>query len=129
MTDKSWLEATKDLDVQKAADGLAKYWEENKDRLMSKAEYDWVEAVEKLTGGFEKAIMSKDEKSTYYDTGGIETLDIIKAKLTPEQYQGFLLGSALKYLCRVNFKHEDDVDKARDIEKAANYLGWLEDII
>lgn len=36
--------------------------------------------------------MSKDLKSSYYDEGGIETLDIIKAKLSPEQYKGFLLG-------------------------------------
>ena len=62
--------------------------------------------------------MAIDEKSNYYDEGGIEVISIIKAKLTPEQYEGFLLGNALKYLCRVNFKG----DKERDIEKAAVYL-------
>lgn len=41
--------------------------------------------------------MSKDVKSSYYDAGGIETLDVIKAKLTPEQYQGYLQGNAIKY--------------------------------
>jgi len=62
-----------------------------------------------------------DKKSRYYDAGGIETLDIIRAKLTPEQYEGFLMGNAIKYLCRANFKENRD----RDIEKAATYSKWL----
>lgn len=46
--------------------------------------------------------MAKDEKSGYYDVGGIEVLEVIKAKLTDEQYKGFLMGNALKYLLRCN---------------------------
>lgn len=64
--------------------------------------------------------MSKDPKSEYYDAGGIETLDIIRAKLTDDQFQGYCLGNAIKYLCRANWK--DDLD--RDTEKANNYLTW-----
>ena len=59
----------------------------------------------------------KDPKSRYYDHGGIEVLDIIRAKLTPEQYQGFCLGNAIKYTCRAN--HKGDYD--RDLEKAEFY--------
>lgn len=59
----------------------------------------------------------KDPKSRYYDAGGLETLDIIKAKLTPEQYRGFLLGNIIKYSCRANYKGEFD----RDIEKVRFY--------
>ena len=66
--------------------------------------------------------MSKDEKSNYYDVGGIEVLDIIKAKLTPEQYQGYLLGNVIKYTCRMNFKN---TDMSRDAEKTCNYSRWL----
>ena len=62
--------------------------------------------------------MAIDEKSNYYDEGGLEVISIIKAKLTPEQYEGFLLGNALKYICRANFKKS----KERDIEKANIYL-------
>lgn len=69
--------------------------------------------------------MSKDDKSAYYDAGGIETIEIIRAKLTPEQYSGFLLGNAIKYACRMNFKG----GRARDAEKAARYAGWLADEI
>jgi len=58
-----------------------------------------------------------DPKSRYYDHGGIEVLEIIKAKLTPEQYQGFCLGNAIKYTCRAN--HKGDYD--RDLEKAEFY--------
>lgn len=67
--------------------------------------------------------MSRDEKSSYYDAGGIEVVDIIKAKLTPEEYRGYLKGNAIKYLCREAFKE----DAERDREKAANYAAWLRD--
>lgn len=71
--------------------------------------------------------MSKDEKSSYYDVGGIETLDVIKAKLTPDQFKGYLLGNALKYQCRMMHKTPDN--PARDAEKAANYTRWLSEEI
>lgn len=65
--------------------------------------------------------MSKDGSSSYYDVGGIEVLDVIKAKLTPEQYQGYLLGNVIKYALRSNFKETRD----RDVEKMKNYGTWL----
>ena len=65
--------------------------------------------------------MAKDDKSTHYDAGGVEVLDVIKAKLTPEQYQGYLLGNTIKYVLRANFKGTF----GRDMEKAANYAKWL----
>lgn len=69
--------------------------------------------------------MSRDKKSSYYDAGGIETIAIIKAKLTPEQFRGYLLGNAIKYSCRLNFKGQNE----RDSEKAANYSRWLKEDI
>lgn len=65
--------------------------------------------------------MSRDSKAVYYDAGSIDTQDIIKAKLTPEEYRGYLKGSALKYLCRASFKGTEE----RDIEKASNFTIWL----
>ena len=73
--------------------------------------------------------MSRDKQSTYYDAGGIEVLDIIKAKLTPEQYRGYLLGNVIKYVCRVNWKGGSADDKYRDIEKGGNYLRWLRETL
>ena len=66
--------------------------------------------------------MSLDPKSTYYDAGGIETIEVIKAKLTPEQYRGFCHGNALKYLMRAEHKE----DPMRDFEKAHYYIKlWM----
>lgn len=65
--------------------------------------------------------MSKDPNSTYYDAGGMEVLDIIKAKLTPQQYQGFLLGNVIKYSCRMNHKGTFN----RDSQKCAFYANAL----
>lgn len=67
---------------------------------------------------------AKDPKSRYYDAGGIETLDIIKAKLTPEQFKGWLLGNCIKYSCRAN--HKEDFN--RDIEKTSFYSRVLKKI-
>ena len=69
--------------------------------------------------------MSKDDKSSYYDAGGIEVLDVIKAKLTPEQYQGYLLGNSIKYQLRMMHKGA----ATRDAEKAANYSRWLSEVM
>ena len=69
--------------------------------------------------------MSKDDKSSYYDAGGIEVLDVIKAKLTPEQYQGYLLGNSIKYQLRMMHKGA----AIRDAEKAANYSRWLSEVM
>lgn len=66
--------------------------------------------------------MSKDEKSSYYDAGGIEVLDVIRAKLTQEQWEGWLLGNVIKYSLRSNFKGS----KERDIEKLTKYACWLD---
>lgn len=73
----------------------------------------------KIKGEF----LSKDEKSSYYDAGGIEVLDVIKAKLTPDQYIGYLLGNAIKYNLRMMHKTPDA--PKRDAEKAANYSRLL----
>ncbi len=64
---------------------------------------------------------TRDDKASYYGAGGIEVIDIIKAKLTPEQYEGYLLGNVLKYTCRMMHKETP----IRDAEKAANYARWL----
>jgi len=67
--------------------------------------------------------MSKDKKSSYYDAGGIEVIDVIKAKLTPDQYQGYLLGNAIKYQLRM--MHKTPESPQRDAQKAAYHSQWL----
>lgn len=65
--------------------------------------------------------MSIDKKSSYYDIGGIEVMSVIRAKLTPIQFEGYLLGNCLKYACRANFKGA----KERDLEKLSIYSNLL----
>lgn len=67
--------------------------------------------------------MSVDKESSYYDVGGIETIEILKAKLTPGQYEGFLLGNILKYSSRANHKGSFE----RDIQKVVVYSSLLEE--
>ena len=57
----------------------------------------------------------------HYTAGGIETIDYLRAKLTPEQFAGFCLGNALKYLSRAGRKG----DAREDYRKAYWYLGQL----
>ena len=61
----------------------------------------------------------------HYTVGGYEAIDVIEAKLTKEEYRGYLKGNALKYLMRANYKgHHNE-----DIEKAQWYLRRLADTL
>lgn len=65
--------------------------------------------------------MSRDPKASYYDVGGIETVDFQKAKLSPDMYQGYLLGCILKYASRCLHKGE----YRRDVNKIFVYAKLL----
>lgn len=56
----------------------------------------------------------------HYTQGGIETIDFIKAKLTPEEFEGYCKGNVIKYVSR-----EGDKGGTEDLRKAAVYLDWL----
>ncbi len=60
---------------------------------------------------------------SHYKQGGIETIDFIKAKLTPEEYRGYLKGNVIKYLSRERHK-----GGAEDIAKADVYMDWLKEL-
>ena len=72
--------------------------------------------------------MALDEKSSYYDAGGIEVIKIIRAKLTDEQYVGYCLGNQIKYSCRFNHKHVGH-GRIRDAEKSLNYASCLKEAL
>lgn len=59
----------------------------------------------------------------HYKVGGIEVIDFIKAKLTPEEFRGYLKGNVLKYTSRAG--HKDDA--AQDIGKLVWYASKLQD--
>jgi transposase-like protein len=56
----------------------------------------------------------------HYTDGGIEVIDYLRAKLTTEQYAGFMLGNVLKYCSRSRHK-----GGAEDLKKAKWYLDLL----
>lgn len=65
---------------------------------------------------------AKDDKvnhPNHYTSGDIETIDYIRDKLTPEEYQGYCVGNVMKYTSRWRKK-----DGVQDLEKAAVYLQW-----
>lgn len=65
------------------------------------------------------------QSPAHYTVGGYEALDVIRAKLTPEEYRGYLKGNILKYLMRSNYKQDHD----KDCNKAAFYAAELKDAL
>jgi hypothetical protein len=61
----------------------------------------------------------------HYKAGGIETIDFIEAKLTREEFIGYLKGNALKYASRVGKKDDAEVDAG----KMAWYAMKLRDML
>ncbi|MGI9136095.1 MAG: DUF3310 domain-containing protein [Candidatus Nanopelagicales bacterium] len=54
----------------------------------------------------------------HYTAGGIETIEYIKAKLTAEEFIGYLKGNVIKYTSRAGKKQ----DTIQDLEKAQWYM-------
>lgn len=59
----------------------------------------------------------------HYDSGGIPTINILKAKMSHEEYNGFCKGNVYKYLTRSAHKGHE----LQDLRKALDYLQWLID--
>ena len=53
----------------------------------------------------------------------LELIDIIKSKMSPDEWKRFCWGSAIQYVYRVLDKGE----VVRDCEKAITYLTWLKE--
>jgi hypothetical protein len=99
--------------------------EEAKDVTVEVEGVEWkLQASEKNNA----EVMTKPKKSKpkadmvnappHYTVGGIETIDYIKAKLTPEEFIGYLKGNVIKYTSRAGKK--DDI--VQDLEKAQWYM-------
>ena len=55
----------------------------------------------------------------HYRSGGIELIDVMAAKMTPEEMKGFCKGLALKYLFRADLKNG-----LEDYKKAQWYIDY-----
>lgn len=60
----------------------------------------------------------------HYLIGNIEVNDIIKAKLTAAEYQGWLKGNILKYTLRAPWK---EVNQTKDLRKMLKYSEFLKE--
>ena len=60
---------------------------------------------------------------SHYTVGGVETLDVIEAKLSQSEFQGYCLGNILKYLMRAGYKGK----QLEDLKKAQFYLNRMID--
>ena len=58
----------------------------------------------------------------HYKKGGIETIEYQQAKMSKEEFYGYLKGNALKYISREGLKSEKLIDKIDDCQKAIWYL-------
>ena len=75
-------------------------------------------------GSWVKALADKADmvnSPPHYKVGGVETIDYIEAKLSPEEFAGYCKGNALKYVSRAGHK----ADAAEDTRKAIWYLNRL----
>lgn len=81
-------------------------------------------------GGMSKETSEKEEHTdsgtsdcqNHYKNAARQPIEFMQELMTPEAFDGFLLGNILKYRLRAGFK--DDANK--DIEKAAQYAYWRE---
>jgi Protein of unknwon function (DUF3310) len=62
----------------------------------------------------------KQVGGNHYLNKTIQPWDAMEAWMSPEQFKGFLLGNAIKYLARYQ-----DKDGLKDLEKAQHYLAKL----
>lgn len=78
--------------------------------------------------GFKKSNIDDAVRSPkHYKLPGlnIESIDVLRSVLTPEEFKGFCRGNALKYLIRAGKKDSE----LQDINKAGVYIGWCIDTI
>jgi hypothetical protein len=81
--------------------------------------YRWVKDDEVKSGQVEVDAPEADNiNPAHYKVGGIETIDFIEAKLTAEEYRGYLRGNVLKYTSRADHKG----DRLENLKKAQWYL-------
>lgn len=55
---------------------------------------------------------------SHYNSNSLEVIDAIKGSLSKEEYNGFLKGNVLKYVCRADYKGK----YLEDLQKAKWYL-------
>lgn len=98
-------------------------------RLIVGAKPDTPRHLQYLQAGQSQGQSASDTQvgGTYYKDMAIQPWDVMEAWMTPDQFNGFLLGSALAYIARFNTVGKEGKGGRIDIAKAQHYLQkWLE---
>jgi hypothetical protein len=66
---------------------------------------------------------------THYKTLAVEPWAAMEAWMTRQQFEGFLLGSAIAYLARVNTEGVSGKGGVQDVKKAAHYCQKLAEVM
>jgi|TARA_R100000541_G_scaffold640_3_gene4081 hypothetical protein len=61
----------------------------------------------------------------HYKSGGIETIEFIEAKMSKDEFYGYMKGNALKYISREGLKSVKITDQIDDIDKAIWFLEYM----
>jgi hypothetical protein len=64
----------------------------------------------------------------HYTSGGIETIDYIKAKMSPDEYIGYLRGNILKYTSRIGLKGDPVEDSGKIVWYAVELNKYITQI-
>jgi hypothetical protein len=65
----------------------------------------------------------KDVKNQeHYTAQTVQPIEYMEITMTPEQFEGYLLGNVIKYISR--YRHKNGME---DLRKAKVYIGWLVD--
>lgn len=98
-----------------------------KQQLYSYAEYIQQDIAESQTNNTDTKDTDEVHNPKHYKLNGlnIESVDVIKAVLTEEEFKGWCRGNALKYLMRAGKK--DKSKEKQDFAKAGVFISWLTD--
>jgi hypothetical protein len=64
----------------------------------------------------------KDVKNQQHYAQTVQPIEYMEITMTPEQFEGYLLGNVIKYISR--YRHKNGLE---DLRKAKVYIGWLVD--
>ena len=84
---------------------------------------DYLNKYDKIPNYLKKDYTIKKDNvnhPSHYTHGGIETIDYMQAKLTHNEFIGYLKGNILKYVSRANMKNG-----VEDYKKAQWYINKL----
>lgn len=108
------------------------FYDDYKDKILTVSNVDTDETV-KVGGCFQWipccALIKENEEKTeigtanvqeHYKKAAMQPIEVMQTLLSPEQFEGFLLGNVIKYRMRAQFKGQE----VSDHEKALQYAYW-----